>query len=680
MSYNNNLSMSIMVQNRKISNEISIPKTSPSIWIPSKNVQECYKCKELFSIWKRKHHCRVCGRIFCANCADRWGVIPSLVNLTSPINKSFSLFSYMYTEKRMCVECNNKINFINKSSDYIHIFSSLPITLKELYNIRLVNKDWCKSINAILTFYKGIQYKLPSQSFSKIERRLLWNHRYEFAGHFQLISKCLFSIENGEKINNIKPLLDFYQKNEKKYRCTEMACRRNCSRRPKLEELLEMCENKLIFDNDVTRSWILSKFKNLSKRDLILIIPWLINLCLKNYKVGKELLIPLCTSDEQLMYSFYFELSFAMQDKLLYYKLLGLMSDFMMTIGKQQENKLLKTMDFIKFINENIFYKLTPKRWNITVKDWINTNGTVKLPWDINIECIGVMGEGVLCFNSATKPWKIPLIVMKDGKETILNILVKFEDVRKDKLTMTIAEFIQNNCSDVVDIKTYNVFPIDEGCGWIEMVEKANTLYDIKYKYNTTLQNYIMDLNPTLTVTQLRNKFIKTCVSSCVLCYVLGVGDRHLENILVTKDGRLLQIDFSYILGDDPKNLNIEMKITEDMLTMLGGTNSDCYYQLKKNCTRVYQRIRQRSSLWYILLSYLEFSVPVIDNYRYNKKAIEDHIIEKLLPGENDIQASMQIIDIVERSSKTTWTQNLADFSHKVSNTLKDLTQFDLEL
>ena len=100
------------------------------------------------------------------------------------------------------------------------------------------------------------------------------------------------------------------------------------------------------------------------------------------------------------------------------------------------------------------------------------------------------MGEGVLCFNSATKPWKIPLIVRKDGKETILNILVKFEDVRKDKLTMTIAEFIQNSCSDVVDIKTYNVFPIDEGCGWIEMVEKANTLYDIKIQ----IQYYITKL------------------------------------------------------------------------------------------------------------------------------------------------------------------------------------------
>lgn len=680
MSYPNNLSMSIMVQNRKISNEISIPKTSPSIWIPSQNVSKCYKCKEDFGLWRRKHHCRVCGRIFCANCADKWGVIPSLVDLKSPVDKGFSLYSYIYNEKRMCIECKHKIDFIDSSSDFIYIFTNLPITLKQLYHLRLVNKEWCKAINTILSFYKGIQYKLPSQLLSKLEQKILWNHRYEYNGHFQLMSKCLTKIKNGENLLEVEKLVNFYIKNDKKYRCNELACQRTCSSRPKIEEILELCENKFLLESDICRKWVLEKFKILSIREITLIIPWLINLCLKNYRIGKELLVPLCINDEQLIYSLYFELNFYMQDKILYYKLLGLKSDFMLAIGKEKEEQLLKTLDFIKFINENIFFNLTPRKWNTVVNDWINRNKSIKLPWDVRYECIGIMGEGVLCFNSATKPWKIPLIVRKDGKESIVNILVKFEDVRKDKLTMIIAEFIQKICNKLVDIEIYNVFPIDSGCGWIEMVEQSNTIYDIKYKYNTTLQNYIMDLNPTLTVVELREKFIKTCVSSCVLCYILGVGDRHLENILVTKDGRLLQIDFSFLLGDDPKNLSVEMKITEDMLIMLGGTNSTSYYQLKKNCTKAYQKLRRRSSLWYMLLSYLEFSVPVIDNYKYNKKVIENHIIEKLLPGENDTQASMQIIDIVERSSKTTWTQNLADFSHKVSNTLKDFTQFNLEL
>ena len=285
-----------------------------------------------------------------------------------------------------------------------------------------------------------------------------------------------------------------------------------------------------------------------------------------------------------------------------------------------------------------------------------------------------------MVFNSATKPWKIPLIVKTQSGEKITNILVKFEDVRKDKLTMIVSNFLQTVCKGILNINTYNVFPVCDNCGWIEMVEKSSTLYDIKHKFNTTLQNYIMDLNPSLTIQDMRKRFIKTCVSSCVLCYVMGVGDRHLENILVTRDGKLLHIDFSYILGDDPKNLKVEMKITQDMVNMLGGSGSKYFKTFKENCTQAYKKIRLRSSLWYILLSYLNFSVPSIDSFKYTESIIKNHIIERLLPGENDKQASMQIIDIVDRSSKTSWSQNLAEFSHKISNTLREATQFNMEL
>ena len=84
MERKSRLSMSIMLDNRKGGNEMSIPKISPAIWIPSKNITKCYKCREEFRLWIRKHHCRVCGRIFCAYCSNNWGHIPSLVNMTSP--------------------------------------------------------------------------------------------------------------------------------------------------------------------------------------------------------------------------------------------------------------------------------------------------------------------------------------------------------------------------------------------------------------------------------------------------------------------------------------------------------------------------------------------------------------------------------------------------------------------
>ena len=93
-----------------------------------------------------------------------------------------------------------------------------------------------------------------------------------------------------------------------------------------------------------------------------------------------------------------------------------------------------------------------------------------------------------------------------------------------------------------------------------------------------------------------------------------------------------------------------------------------------------FKKIRLRSSLWYLLLSYLNFSTPSIDSFKYTETVIKNHIIERLLPGENDVEATMQIIDIVDRSSKTSWSQNLAEFSHKISNSIREVTQFNMDL
>ena len=55
------------------------------------------------------------------------------------------------------------------------------------------------------------------------------------------------------------------------------------------------------------------------------------------------------------------------------------------------------------------------------------------------------------------------------------------------------------------------------------------------------------------------------------MCYVLGVGDRHLDNLLLCENGRLFHVDFGFILGRDPKPLPPPMKLTSEMLQAMGG-------------------------------------------------------------------------------------------------------------
>lgn len=71
--------------------------------------------------------------------------------------------------------------------------------------------------------------------------------------------------------------------------------------------------------------------------------------------------------------------------------------------------------------------------------------------------------------------------------------------------------------------------------------------------------------------------FVKSCAGYCVITYLLGVGDRHLDNLLLhNQTGCFFHCDYSFLFGRDPKKY-LPMRVTEDMVFGLGGRESDNY-------------------------------------------------------------------------------------------------------
>lgn len=628
-------------KNIYITEQISriLPRTNNSIWVNDNLISNCYSCKVDFTFYRRKHHCRGCGRIFCYYCSSK-NISSDICNKTKLIDK----YKFISTENgknkdnRVCDKCYEIFTRLKQIRKCITIIQLLPLDLVYIYKYTLVSKIWNETIIIYLSMFRDIQYTLPIQEINSIQKKMLYNNLDNIVGHNKLMYNYIKS--NIWCNEDIDIMLNKFKIQKNNLECKDLLCNSKCSKSLIHSDILDILNSNR---NKKIRKYIIKNL-NLTEDYLLCYITYLVN-CIKLDKIDEPLICNYLienTINYKIGVNIFFELRYYTLniyniDEFVGYYYKGMYSKDSILI-----NDIVNSYNYFSVFNKNF------EGNKMSINEYLEENN-VYYPFKNGIKLLNVKYNSIIKKDSYTKPLIIPYNIENGNDEykyKNAHIMYKYENMRKDRIVTDIIKLmdllLKNNNLDL-DIVKYDILPISGNYGLVEIVQDSKSVYEIIENRKTSVLNYILDNNSEDKVDNIKKRFIKSTSAYCIITFLLGIGDRHLDNIMITNSGLLFHIDFTFLLGSDPKLYAPIIRIIPDMMEVIGGVNSYNYLLFKNICNKCYNILRQNTNIICSLLS-------LLPENEYNKDKLEKEVLNRFNPGEMEQETDIHLNATIENS------------------------------
>nr|XP_054316449.1 phosphatidylinositol 3-kinase catalytic subunit type 3 isoform X2 [Pongo pygmaeus] len=163
----------------------------------------------------------------------------------------------------------------------------------------------------------------------------------------------------------------------------------------------------------------------------------------------------------------------------------------------------------------------------------------IPLPLEPQVKIRGIIPETATLFKSALMPAQLFFKTEDGGKYPV--IFKHGDDLRQDQLILQIISLMDKLLrKENLDLKLtpYKVLATSTKHGFMQFIQSVPVaeVLDTEGSIQNFFRKYAPSENgPNGISAEVMDTYVKSCAGYCVITYILGVGDRHLDNLLLTK-------------------------------------------------------------------------------------------------------------------------------------------------
>ncbi|KAG2372947.1 hypothetical protein C9374_012977 [Naegleria lovaniensis] len=273
------------------------------------------------------------------------------------------------------------------------------------------------------------------------------------------------------------------------------------------------------------------------------------------------------------------------------------------------------------------------------------------------IQISGFVPDDGYIFKSAQEPVCFPFSLRTLSNENAAEFKLIFkqgDDLRQDEYILNLFSLMnrilkQNGIN--LEIITYHCVSTSQSptnSGFVEMVSQSNAVSAVLAKYKTIFnflrdtslkkqkpqesssnqgansvdfytflekpddsETQLIEYHPspvgdvnTLLFDEKVHRYIRSLAGYSILTYLLAIGDRHLDNLLLKESGELFHIDFGFVLGEDPKPYlgTPPMRISREMVADFSDEHLSAF---RMYCCQTFKVLRKYASLIIFMLLWI---------------------------------------------------------------------------